>query len=38
MNSEIPHYWVAGSVRFDPARTAAWLRLHEMASPEGRAA
>jgi excisionase family DNA binding protein len=34
----IPHYWVAGSVRFDPARTAAWLRLHEMASPEGRAA
>jgi len=33
----IPHYRVSGSIRFDPARTAAWLRQHEVAAPERRA-
>ena len=34
----IPHYRVAGSIRFDPATTAAWLRNREIAFPERRAA
>jgi excisionase family DNA binding protein len=34
----IPHYRLAGSVRLDPATTAAWLRQHEVAAPERRAA
>jgi len=34
----IPHYRVAGSIRFDPATTAAWLRQHELAAPERRSA
>jgi excisionase family DNA binding protein len=34
----IPHYRVAGSIRLDPATTAAWLRRHELAAPEGRSA
>jgi len=34
----IPSLKIGATVRFDPARTAAWLRLHEVAGPEGRAA
>jgi len=30
----IPHYRMAGSIRFDPATTAAWLRNREVAFPE----
>jgi len=29
----IPHYRVAGSIRLDPATTAAWLRKREVAFP-----
>ena len=32
--SGIPHYRMAGSIRFDPATTAAWLRNREVAFPE----
>jgi excisionase family DNA binding protein len=34
----IPHYRVAGSIRLDPATTAAWLRNREVAFPERKAA
>ena len=34
----IPHYSVAGSIRLDPATTAAWLRNREVAFPERKAA
>jgi len=34
----IPYYRVAGSIRLDPATTAAWLRNREVAFPERRAA
>lgn len=34
----IPHYRVAGSIRFDPFTTAAWLRAREVAFPERLAA
>jgi excisionase family DNA binding protein len=34
----IPHYRVAGSIRLDPATTAAWLRKREVAFPERLAA
>jgi excisionase family DNA binding protein len=34
----IPHYRFAGSIRFDPATTAVWLRDREVAFPERRAA
>jgi len=34
----IPHYRVAGSIRFDPATTGAWLRNREVAFPERKAA
>jgi excisionase family DNA binding protein len=34
----IPHYRVAGSIRLDPATTAAWLREREVAFPERLAA
>ena len=34
----IPHYRVAGSIRLDPATTAAWLRDREVAFPEKKAA
>jgi excisionase family DNA binding protein len=34
----IPHYRVGSSIRFDPARTAAWSRQHEIAVPERRSA
>ena len=34
----IAHYRVAGSIRFDPAKTAAWLRNREVAFPERKAA
>jgi len=32
----IPHFRVGGSIRFDPAKTAAWLRQHEVAAPGRR--
>lgn len=34
----IPHYRVGGSIRFDPAQTAAWLREHEVGCVEPRRA
>ena len=34
----IPHYRMAGSIRFDPATTAAWLRNREVAFPERKGA
>jgi excisionase family DNA binding protein len=34
----IPHYRLGGSIRFDPATTAAWLRKRAIGPPEGRAA
>jgi excisionase family DNA binding protein len=34
----IPSIKIGATVRFDPARTAAWLRQHEVAAPERRAA
>jgi len=34
----IPHYRVAGSIRLDPATTAAWLRNRQVAFPERKAA
>jgi excisionase family DNA binding protein len=34
----IPHYRVAGSIRLDPATTAAWLRQRQVAFPERLAA
>ena len=34
----IPHYRVAGSIRLDPATTAAWLRDREVVCPERKAA
>jgi len=32
----IPHFRIGGSIRFDPAKTAAWLRQHEVATSERR--
>ncbi len=34
----IPHYRFEGSIRFDPATTAAWLRDREVAFPTRKAA
>jgi excisionase family DNA binding protein len=34
----IPHYRMAGSIRFDPATTAMWLRNREVAFPERKGA
>ena len=34
----IPHYRVAGSIRFDPAKPAAWLREREICASQTRRA